>query len=113
MYSVSTKIALFLFICMVIRFIIIMSAVYAEKYKGKFKYILVLVTLFIGLGFLYSTFYGKDVGAFGSPVYWNRKVHSFFYITFAIALMFDIKYAFLILVLDQIFGLYTFYNHYY
>ncbi len=117
--NISTgRILTFLFGCILIRILLATAAYNAEKYKyNNLLIFLGIVTLLIGISFftIYFDIWGRDNAEKqlqgwmdnDSKVWWNdlRPVHGALYILFSIFAFFNIKYAYLFLIIDVILGL--------
>jgi hypothetical protein len=108
--SLQKRFALFLLLCIPGRLALTALAKYMPI---NLLPILGGVFLIIGLAFLYLNFFnmrktGLEVG--GSAIWWNdlRPVHGFLAIMFAILAIAKVRDAWIILLIDTIFGLVAF-----
>jgi len=91
----------------------IVIAFYVGNRYPFMVYPIILLSLMISFGFLYQDYVKNDIGAFGSKVYWNRKLHSFLFFLFALCMYFVPNYAYFLLIIDLIYGISTIFIHYY
>ena len=109
----NNKIVLyFIFGCFLSRIIL---ALIAKYINNKYLPYMSLVTLIIGISFIYTSILDKKIGFFGSKVWWNnyRLVHSFNYILFSLAAYYKNSNSWVILLVDAFLGLLFFVNKYY
>lgn len=117
------RILFFFFGCMVVRTGLVLLAKYLNT---KYLPYMGLVTLIMGLGFIYIYLFGHfksnpNVGGFGGPVWWGnlRIVHGLLYISFSvIALLtlnekFKDNSAWVILAVDTLIGFISFVSEYF
>ena len=108
--SLRKRFALFLLLCIPSRLAITALAKYIPL---KYLQILGVVFLIIGLSFLYLNFFDKrktGLETGGNAIWWNdlRPVHGFLAIIFAILAINKIRDAWIVLLIDTIFGLVAF-----
>lgn len=79
--------------------------------------LLIIITGLIGIGFLTIYFFGLrktgiEVG--GRKIWWNnlRPIHGLLYVAFSIAAYNQLTNAWILLLIDTIFGLYSYLYHY-
>jgi|TARA_B100000767_G_scaffold206642_1_gene193585 hypothetical protein len=99
----------FLFGCMFARlFMVYIAKIINVNYLPYFG----ILTLFISIMFLKNYLYSSNfkTGFFGNKVWWNnnRLIHSLLYFIFSFMAFYKNKNAWIILLLDTIFGLITF-----
>lgn len=75
-----------------------------------------LVALAISIGFLYLYFTGNrttGIETQGAPIWWMpfRIIHGLFYLLFAILAFKQVKYAYIVILIDTLIGLGLFLNH--
>ena len=101
----------FLSFCIPTRILLVALAfIVGNKYKSYSK-ILALLSILAALFFVINEYRGKK-GAFGSERYWSGKIHALLYTLFAITLLVSPKYAWILLVVDLIYGINTVLKHY-
>lgn len=110
-YSDTSKTLLFFLGCIPVRTLIVYLTC-AAPCNGYKVPVAALLTL-IGLGLLWSDtkrrYYGGDGrGFFGSEVYWDNRIHSFFYLSAAVMVALDDKRAWVPLALDVVVAIVTF-----
>lgn len=108
--NLRKRFALFLLICLSSRIAITALAKYMSL---KYLQVLGVIFLIIGLSFLYLNFFDKrktGLETGGNAIWWNdlRPVHGFLAIIFAILAINKIKDAWIVLLIDTIFGLVAF-----
>ena len=104
----------FLFGCMFARlFMVYIAKIINVNYLPYFG----ILTLFISIMFLKNYINNSNfkTGFFGNKVWWNnnRLIHSFLYFIFSIMAFYKNKNAWIILLLDTVFGLITFFLNYF
>lgn len=65
------------------------------------------------MGYLRSTGRRANHGFAGGEVYWNSYAHGTLYLLFTVLFLARVKYAYLVLVADVIYGVVTAVNHYF
>jgi hypothetical protein len=108
--NLRKRFALFLLICLSSRIAITALAKYMSL---KYLQVLGVIFLIIGLSFLYLNFFDKrktGLETGGNAIWWNdlRPVHGFLAIIFAILAINKIRDAWIVLLIDTIFGLVAF-----
>jgi hypothetical protein len=120
---------LFLLGCIPTRLFLAFLAYYSlnikSKYSNSIKYILTIITFFIGLSFIiiYEKGWRKSgLETGGKEIWWNdyRPIHGSIYLTFSIITMMyiinpsysNLKNIWILLLLDVIIGLFAFSKHY-
>lgn len=105
-------IKLFLLLCLPGRLII---AYFGEKVlKTNYKYYYAILTLLIGISFLYQYLSNyRKLGAFSQKVWWSnyRILHAFNYLFYSYLILLPnklTKYSYLTLYLDAFLGLFLF-----
>jgi len=104
------RFALFLLLCIPARFAITALAKYMPI---LYLPVLGFIYLIIGLSFLYLNFFNKRLTGIetgGNAIWWNdlRPVHGFLAILFGFLAIYKIKDAWVVLLIDTIFGLVAF-----
>lgn len=108
------RIFLFLFGCIVTRFILVILAKYSSD---TVLHLLGVGALFISFGFIYIFITGtRKTGpeTFGEKIWWNdyRPIHAFLYLLFAIMVFTKWKhYAWIVLLADVLIGLGAFLHY--
>jgi hypothetical protein len=109
MNNIQKRFLLFLFGCIVVRFIFVYVA---KKYQKYLSY-MGAIALLISIGFLYvyfskSRITGREV--FGEKIWWNdlRPVHAILYLFFAIFALNKVSYSWVFLFVDVLIGLVSF-----
>lgn len=110
MNDLQKRFALFLIGCMGTRFLIAILAKIASK---NVLLIMGIIALLPAIGFLYLFFSGKrktGTETFGANIWWNnlRPVHAILYLLFALYAIRGDRRAWIILMIDVIFGLISF-----
>jgi hypothetical protein len=101
----------FLGICVPIRFLLVIFSYFMRnKQINSINYIGTVIAILIALGFIYNE--NKTKGYFGSNKYWSGILHALLFIIFGILFSTLPKYAWNILLLDLIIGIYTVLYHY-
>lgn len=75
------------------------------------KILLSIISMLIAVGFIYNDIINKK-GFFGSDRYWSGIKHALFYLLFATMLFIVPDYAWIVLVLDVLFGTFVYASHY-
>lgn len=109
MNNIQKRFLLFLFGCIVIRFIFVYIA---KKYTNYLPF-MGFFSIIISLGFIFVYFSkiritGREV--FGEKIWWNdlRPIHSLLYLLFGLFALQNISYSWLILFIDVLIGLISF-----
>lgn len=110
MDNIRKRLILFLFGCIVIRFLFVLIVKYINK---KYLPYLGLLALLPAIGFIvvYLGDYRKTGGeVFGEKIWWNnlRPVHACLYILFALLALKKNDYAWIPLLIDVLIGLISF-----
>ena len=75
-----------------------------------------IVSMIVSIGFLnsYLRYKESDLGLFKGKVWWNnlRLVHSVLYFIFGLMTLYEIKYSYIILLIDILIGIIGFTNRY-
>ena len=115
MKNITKRILLFLFGCIVVRSLLAYAA-----YKIPLKYLPYMgyLALIPAIGFLYLYFADKrktGPEVFGDKIWWSnlRIIHGTLYIIFAKYAIQQRPYAYILLVIDVIFGLSAFLFHHF
>ena len=125
MNTIQNRFLLYLFGCIGMRTLITIVAKNLNKNfnnnttKKYFKYFS-LITLSMGLGFLYIYIFGSkkadsQLKWANSKVWWNdyRIIHAILYISFSIMALLQLNNAWVLLALDTLLGLIIFLNYHY
>ena len=125
MNTIKKRFFLYLFGCIGFRTMITLLAKNLNEnrnnnaYKKYFKYFS-LITLLIGLGFLYIYIFGSkkadsQLKWANSKVWWNdyRIIHAVLYISFSIMALLQLNNAWVLLALDTLLGLIIFLQYHY
>ena len=115
MTPIQKRFLLFLGGCIPSRLALIATAKYLPL---KYLPYMGLITLTIAIGFLYLYFTGKRTSGLetqGAPIWWMkfRIIHGLMYLLFSLLAFNYIRNAYMILLLDTIFGLALFLLHHY
>jgi hypothetical protein len=109
MNNIQKRFLLFLFGCIVVRFIF----VYVAKNYQNYLLYMGFLALLISIGFLYVYFSksrqtGREV--FDEKIWWNdlRPIHALLYLLFAIFALNKVSYSWVILFIDVLIGLISF-----
>jgi hypothetical protein len=109
MNNIQKRFLLFLFGCIVVRFLFVFIA---KKYQKYLPY-MGGIALLISIGFLYvyfskSRITGREV--FGEKIWWNdlRPIHALLYLLFAVFALNKVSYSWVILFVDVLIGLVSF-----
>jgi hypothetical protein len=109
MNNIQKRFILFLFGCIVVRFIFVYVA---KNYQNYLPY-MGFLALLISIGFLYvyfskSRISGREV--FGEKIWWNdlRPIHALLYLLFAIFALNKVSYSWVILFIDVLIGFISF-----
>jgi dipeptide/tripeptide permease len=100
-------------ICIFVRLsLVYLTYIMGNRYPDLVKPIgLMFAMLSIGF-FIIEFFKLKQYGAFGNKVWWNRYVHSLFFAMFAYLTFQQNKKAYIVLLLDVIFGILHYIHNY-
>lgn len=100
-------------ICIFVRVSIVYLTMYLTKNNIDFLIPLGLVYSLLSFIFFITEFSGLiEYGIFGQKVWWNRYIHSLFYLIFAyLAFQLNEK-AYIILVIDILFGILHYIHNY-
>lgn len=107
----------FTLLCVPVRFLLIYVAMVVGRMgKGMVKkvgsVVLGLLGLVIGGGFMYLHFSGsRPFSVAGDKSWWNRAIHSLFYLAFGVSMLMGRKDAYLILAGDLVYGIGSFVVH--
>lgn len=115
MNPMKKRLLLFLFGCIPAR---IALALIAKHLPIKYLHLFGLLTLSIAIGFLYLFFTGKrrtGPETQGAPIWWMnfRIFHGLFYLLFSILAFMSVRNAYIVLLIDTLFGLLLFLTHHY
>ncbi len=107
---IQRRFLLFLLLCIPARFALTFLAKYIPL---KFLPLMGVVFIVIGLGFLYLNLFNKrltGVETGGDVIWWNdiRPVHGFLALIFGILAISKIREAWIVLLIDTVFGLVSF-----
>lgn len=104
--NISTRnLIIFFLVCFVIRVLLVVGA-----YKIRTKpvdwinYLITTISLIISFGFILNDIRGKEYGFFGSRRYWSGTFHGVMWIIFGILFSTVPRWAWVILLLDIVFG---------
>jgi hypothetical protein len=115
MNPMDMRFLLFLGGCIPMRLALTMMAKYIPLVYLPY---MALITLPIAIGFLYLYFTGKrrtGTETQGAPIWWMpyRIIHGLSYLLFSILALKHMKDAYIVLLLDTLFGLGLFLHHHY
>ena len=109
----KTRLILFFTLCIGVRG----GLVYlAWKYAGAtwFRILTLLIGLgLIGNGLMRTMGIRKEKGFSGGEVYWNSYIHGFLYLLFTLAAYYEMKNAWVFLLMDLFLGIFNTVNHYF
>ena len=107
----NKRLLLFWSVCVTARLLLVL---FAKSINIVYLPILGILGIMGGIGFGVQ-YYRNAGGAFGQRSWWNkfRPVHSVFYLVFGVLCLLKIKWAYLILLLDLLFGVSMFVKNYY
>lgn len=115
MNTIQKRFLLFIFVCILTRLILTFVV---KKLKPIYLPIAGYIGLILGFNFLTIYYYNlrkTGIEVFGDKIWWNdiRPIHGILYLIFAYLAINKNKNAWIILLLDVIFGLVMFINHHY
>jgi len=115
MNTIQKRFLLFIFVCILTRLILTFVV---KKLKLIYLPIAGYIGLILGISFLTIYYYNlrkTGIEVFGDKIWWNdiRPIHGILYLIFAYLAINKNKNAWIILLLDVIFGLVMFINHHY
>jgi uncharacterized membrane-anchored protein len=115
MNTIQKRFLLFIFVCILTRLILTFVV---KKLKPIYLPIAGYIGLILGISFLTIYYYNlrkTGIEVFGDKIWWNdiRPIHGILYLIFAYLAINKNKNAWIILLLDVIFGLVMFINHHY
>lgn len=100
-------------ICIFVRLSIVYLTFHLSNRYPNLVKPLASVFVLLSLGFFIVEFFKlKPYGAFGNNVWWNRYIHSLFYAVFAYLSFQQNKKAYVVLLLDVIFGTFHYIYNY-
>ena len=115
MNHLQKRFAMFLIGCIGVRFLFVIVAKYTTtKYLRYLGYLALLPA--IGFIYIYVTGSRKTGGeVFGEKIWWNqlRPIHAILYLLFAYNAIIGNKQAWIYLLIDVLFGLFSFLAHHY
>ena len=104
----------FAFICVPVRLLFVFIAWFGMRWKKSdiTRYVLGLMGLTVGIGFMYFHVSGnRPLSVAGDKSWWNRIAHSLFYLAFGIRTLMGDKDAYLFLLGDVVYGVWSFVRH--
>lgn len=104
----------FIIFCIPTRLLMVLIAwAIIHKYKSNVvRYATGILGIIIGVTFIYLHFSGiRQLSVDGNKVWWNRLIHSLFYLAFGIMMLINHKKAYLLLLGDAIYGSGSFIVH--
>lgn len=110
------RILIFILVCVVFRLLLAYGAYLIHQNNFTYlRYALAIFFILTGINFL--TFYLDKkfkYGGFGGPAYWKPylPIHSMIYISFGLLFLMNYDKAYMLLVLDVLFGVGVFMNNY-
>jgi hypothetical protein len=115
MNTIQKRFLLFIFVCILTRLILTFVV---KKLQVKYLPIAGYIGLILGISFLTIYYYNlrkTGIEVFGDKIWWNdiRPVHGILYLIFAYLAINKNKNAWVVLLIDVIFGLVMFINHHY
>jgi hypothetical protein len=115
MNTIQKRFLLFIFVCILTRLILTFVV---KKLKPIYLPIAGYIGLILGISFLTIYYYDlrkTGIEVFGDKIWWNdiRPIHGILYLIFAYLAINKNKNAWIILLIDVIFGLVMFINHHY
>ena len=100
-------------ICIFIRLSIVYLTMYVTKNNNDFLMLLGLAYSLLSFVFFITEFSGLiEYGIFGQKVWWNRYIHSLIYVIFAYLAFKRNEKAYIILVIDILFGIFHYIYNY-
>jgi hypothetical protein len=115
MNTIQKRFLLFIFGCILTRLILTFVV---KKLKPIYLPIAGYIGLILGISFLTIYYYNlrkTGIEVFGDKIWWNdiRQIHGFLYLIFSYLAINKNKNAWVVLLIDVIFGLVMFINHHY
>ena len=115
MNTIQKRFMLFIFGCIVTRLILTFIV---KNLKQKYLQIAGYIALILGISFLTIYYYNlrkTGIEVFGDKIWWNdiRPIHGILYLIFAYLAINKNKNAWIVLLIDVIFGFFMFINHHY
>ena len=115
MNTIQKRFLLFIFVCILTRLILTFVV---KKLKLIYLPIAGYIGLILGISFLTIYYYNlrkTGIEVFGDKIWWNdiRPIHGILYLIFAYLAINKNKNAWIVLLIDVIFGLVMFINHHY
>lgn len=102
----------FALLCVPVRFLMVYIAMRVGRWSGLYLKAMGVVGLVIGLGFMYLHFSGmRPLSVAGDKAWWNRMVHSVFYLAFGVRALMGDQDAYLFLLGDVVYGIGSFVKH--
>ena len=100
-------------VCIFIRLSIVYLIFYLSNMYPNLVKLIGLMFALMSFGFFIIEFFKlKPYGAFGNKVWWNRYIHSLFYAIFAYLTFQRNKKAYIVLLIDVIFGIFHYIHNY-
>ena len=100
-------------ICIFVRLsIVYLTFFLSNRYPDLTKPIGLMFALMSFVFFVIEFFKLKPYGAFGNKVWWNRYIHSLFFALFAFLTFQENKKAYIVLLLDVLFGFFHYIHKY-
>lgn len=96
---------LFFGICVNIRILLIVGAACCLNNLGIFY---VIIFSCFSVGSFLSAFYEREKGILGDNRWWFSSIHGFAFAVFVILVIVEFRLAWVVLLLDLLFGIYTF-----
>jgi len=115
MNTIQKRFILFIFGCIVTRLILTFIV---KNLKQKYLQIAGYFGLILGISFLTIYYYDlrkTGIEVFGDKIWWNdiRPIHGILYLIFGYLAINKNKNAWIVLLIDVIFGFFMFINHHY
>ena len=103
----------FALLCVPFRLLIVYFDIKFQETKFKaLKITMGVLGLIVGIGFMYLHFSGtRPYSVAGDKAWWNRMVHSLFYLTFGMWVLMGRSNAYLFLLGDVVYGVVSFVVH--
>lgn len=109
----------FALLCVPVRFLMVYIAMRVGRWSvgggrggGLYFKAMGVVGLMIGIGFMYLHFSGmRPLSVAGDKAWWNRMVHSVFYLAFGVRALMGDQDAYLFLLGDVVYGIGSFVKH--